>query len=407
MRKFYKSLIILLALLLPWHGVITVFLPNYFRYWKELVIFLFFAGFCWEWFESKQIQLSLFLKKKKIKEFLKKADVWAIFFLIYGIILVLFSTDKITAFIAFRYLGLGMFIFLLFSFISQNFAGFKTIFQKIFTKYFIFSSILSVFFGTWIKFGNGAEITRNFYSQTISSWVPGQTIPVWHKVGDFVRLQGGASGPIEFAHLLLVAVILTSLSRMDQFYKLFIYPILFFGIYQTQSRAVMLGLFLFFTIRFWQQFNLQKFSRKIMTAFLLLVIFFAGFWGIKNTNILKRAGTLDHFTRPVKAVKFGLENIFSNNLAKLGPAARIKNLRENNDDKALIAENVLIDVFAQMGILGFILYLGFFITLWQTTRQKFRGIFLIMFLLMNFATIFDMTPVAISFFTTFWLGKKE
>jgi len=418
-NRFYRLLTIILALCLPWHGAITVFLPDFTRYWKEVVLILFFAGFCWEYFNNKK-------NKKSLKDWMltfagtrQQEKFFAGLFLIYGLGLVLFSAEKGTALLAFRYLGLGFVVYLLFSLISQNSAKFRKEFFKNFVPTFIFSAISSTLFGAWIKFGNGAEITRNFYSQTISSWVPGQTIPLWHEAGDFIRLQGASSGPIEFSHILLVALFLTTISQINRVYKALIYAILCFGIYQSHSRAAIFAGFLvllfhstfllkdFFKNRIGRNLSLQNFAKKLTGFFIILFIACMGFWGIKNTNILQRAGTSDHFTRPIEAMKFGLDNIFSNNLGKLGPAARAQNLRENNNDSAMIAENVFVDVFAQMGIIGVVLYLLFFWSLFQKLTLKFRGFFLAALIVMNLATIFDMTPVAILFFVVFFVGTEE
>lgn len=407
MNRFYKLLTIILALCLPWHGAITVFLPDFFRYWKEVILFLFFAGFCWEIYSK--------LGLRTFKDFLSpdlknKSVTFAGLFLIYGLTLVLLSVDKVTALMAFRYLGLGVFVYLLFSLISQNSAKFQGKFEKYFSLTFIYSSTTSVLFGSWIKFGNGAEIARNFYSQTISSWVPGQTIPLWHEVGGFVRMQGASSGPIEFSHLLLVALFLTLISKIKNIYKVLFSVIFLFGIWQSASRAAAVGAIILLILHFIYPLKKEileifKKSKKIFLITILTIIF-AGFWGINNTNILQRSGTLDHFTRPIESAQFGLDNIFSNNLGKLGPAARAKNLRENNNDKAMIAENVFIDVFAQMGVIGIILYLLFFYYLFKNIQPKFRGFFLAALIVMNLATIFDMTPVAISFFVLFFMERK-
>ncbi|HID92402.1 TPA: hypothetical protein EYP45_04775 [Candidatus Peregrinibacteria bacterium] len=284
-------------------------------------------------------------------------------------------------------------------------------FKKTFSKYFIFSSVSSIAFGSWVKFGNGAEITRNFYSQTISSWVPGQTIPLWHEAGEFVRMQGASSGPIEFSHLLLVALFFTLISKLKNIYKILFSAVFLFGIWQSYSRAAILGaiIILLFHLIYPLKDKISEIIKKNKKKVLItvLVVIFAGFWGIQNTNTLERAGTLEHFTRPVEAAKFGLDNIFSNNLGKLGPAARAKNLRENNNDSAMIAENVFIDIFAQMGIIGLILYLLFFFYLAKELEPKFLGIFLASLLVMNLATIFDMTPVSILFFAIFFIGTKK
>ena len=428
MNRFYKWLTIILALCLPWHGAISVFLPDFARYWKEFVLFLFFAtalrgaaGFLGEIYFKSGLEE---LKKLLSPDLKNKSHIFAGLFLVYGSILVLFAPDKITALIAFRYLGLGIAVYLLFYLVSKNpplrqgFGGQAAKFQKFFAKYFsltfIYSSLASVLFGSWIKFGNGAEITRNFYSQTISSWVPGQKIPLWHEAGDFIRMQGASSGPIEFSHLLVVVLFLTLISKLKNIYKILFSAIFLFGIWQSASRAAMLGAVIILVFNVIYPL-IKKGARGIFSAKILGGIGFLLFLIIALTPtlsprerelFLERAGTSAHFTRPVEAAKFGLENIFSNNLGKLGPAARAKNLREKNDDKAMIAEHVFVDVFAQMGIIGLFLYLAFFYFLFWDLQPKFRGIFWAILILMNLATIFDMTPVAITFFTIFFLGTK-
>lgn len=411
MNRLFKWLTIILALCLPWHGAITVFLPDFFRYWKEIVLVFFFAGFCWEYFKNIKNKKSL---KDWIPAFAGRRDgeiIFAGLFLVYGLVLVLFSADKVSSLMAFRYLGLGFSVYLLFSLISQNSAKFRKSFKKYFSGTFIFSVTFSTLFGSWMKFGNGAEITRNFYSQTISSWVPGQTIPLWHEAGNFIRMQGASSGPIEFSHLLLVALFLTLISKLKNLYKILFSAVFLFGIWQSYSRAAILGaiIILLFHLIYPLKDKISEIIKKNKKKVLItvLVVIFAGFWGIQNTNTLERAGTLEHFTRPVEAAKFGLDNIFSNNLGKLGPAARAKNLRENNNDSAMIAENVFIDIFAQMGIIGLILYLLFFFYLAKELEPKFLGIFLASLLVMNLATIFDMTPVSILFFAIFFIGTKK
>lgn len=402
MNCLFKWLTIILALCLPWHGAITVFLPDYFRYWKEIVLFLYFAGFCWKYIQDKKYKLPLFTNKAL-------PSFYAILFLVCGALLVLFSEDKITALLAFRYLGMGIAVYLLFSLISQNFAGFKEGFNKYFRKIFIFSNIASVLFGIWIKFSSGVNIVENFYSKTISSWVPGQTIPIWHESGYFIRMQGASSGPIEFSHLLFIALFLTLTSKLKDIYKILFSSVLLFGIYQSYSRAAVLGaiILLLFVLFKHLNFAIKKNKKEILMS--IIMVFFAGFWGLTNTNILERTGTSDHFKRPIESTKFAIKNVFSNNLGKLGPAARKKNLREKNDDKAMIAENVFIDIFAQMGILGISFYLLFIFSLLKNIKPEYYGFIFAFFLLMNMATIFDMTPVSITFFSVLFIiiSNKE
>jgi len=92
---------------------------------------------------------------------------------------------------------------------------------------------------------------------------------------------------------------------------------------------------------------------------------------------------------------------FTGNLGRLGPSARAKNLKEYNDDKAMIAENVFADYFAQMGLLGLALAVGFFVFLFRETAPQAWPFLVGTIVLANTATIFDMTPVSIFFFLLF------
>jgi hypothetical protein len=77
-----------------------------------------------------------------------------------------------------------------------------------------------------------------------------------------------------------------------------------------------------------------------------------------NKNVV-RISDIDHLTRPIEAFKVALENPVTGVLGAFGPAARAKNLKENNIDYAPIAESVPFDIAAQMGFVGLLLWLGF------------------------------------------------
>jgi len=84
-----------------------------------------------------------------------------------------------------------------------------------------------------------------------------------------------------------------------------------------------------------------------------------------------------------------------------------KKFGKKNDDRAPIAENVFVDWFAQLGVLGLLLGLGFLVAVVKNTKPNCWGFFAAVLLMMNLATIFDMTPLAISFFALFAFSQKS
>ncbi len=428
MSKITIILLYTLALLLPWHGVITVFSPEGTRYWKEVVVLLLLLIACWEQFriiKNKGINVGNW---RKIS--FARPIVWAILFLIWLGVLVLIDQNYYSI-ISARYLGLGFLVFILVSVLVQNLGKKKSQVFKRFSDIFIISSTFSVLFGLWGKFGGGFEVLKNFYSTTISSWVPGQTTPIYHQTADgFIRMQGGASGPVEFGHLLFVALFLLVLGfRFEvQRWKIVNYglmSILFFGLYQSGSRSVVGGALLFFLLRriyYWCRTRKGKKNVSMIDKVLwyskLLLIMIVGLALLKGillktipqdlnlsdfyfSQSLTRVSDNEHITRPLQAFTEGLEHPFLGRLGDYGPAARIRNLTQYNDDSAPIAENIFADYFVQMGVIGLVLALGFWVTLFFTVRGIARIFVGVSFLLVNMATLFDMTPLSLIFFTVF------
>ena len=421
LKKVIGYLIVVLALGLPFHGVISVFLPDCFRFWKEAVLVILLGVVIY-----LELRTTLRFETKNPRSPLKKRGlIYSLLFLGWGSLLVFLSEDKQTAFVAFRYLGMGFLVYLIFSrlFTVYGEKWKEEVLQK-FSRYFIWSCVASVLFGTWAKFLGGYEVLKQFYSTTISSWVPGQTLPLYHEAGGLIRMQGGSSGPIEFSHLLLVAIFLSLCWYPPQsspfgkgggclssplrrgswrgfWVQTGIVIILFFGIYQSYSRAALLALVVGGGIWLAVQRFFQKWKRGFIGLLLVFVIGGGVFLGIDSSfrnKLLERGGTSDHFTRPIEAFQMGLYRPFLGSLGALGPAARAKKLSENNDDQAPIAENVFVDYFAQLGLIGLVLAIGFFVSVfWKVQKQwwPFVGGFLVV---TNLATIFDMTPVAIVFF---------
>ena len=115
-------------------------------------------------------------------------------------------------------------------------------------------------------------------------------------------------------------------------------------------------------------------------------------------KFLERGGTSEHFTRPLEAIQVGLDRPFLGHLGQLGPAARALHLREKNDDQALIAENVFVDYFAQLGIVGVFLAFAFFVSVFWRVQESWFPLIGGFLVVAHLATIFDMTPLSIAFF---------
>ena len=397
MYKLSNWLTIALAALLPWHGAITVFLPEPFRWWKELILILLIGLVLWSEWRAAQ--------RKKTFSF-SLTEFCALGFLLLGSILVLLSKDIPTATISMRYLGLPLLTFFIWSIWFQNPKNKQSEFLSLFAQTFIPSCLLATAFGFWITNLGGAEIVQNFYSTTISSWVPGQTIPLWHEINGVARLQGASSGPIEFSHLLVAALALIPFLKRKIWDTIFLVIALCIGIYLSASRAAILGAIVI--LLWWGWTNLpKKISRNKMGLTILLLGILGTLFIGSQTNIFKRAGTNDHFTRPIAAFSTGTQNILQGHLGEWGPAARGKNLIENNSDKAPLAENVLADWWVQLGILGLTLGLGWFITVLTGLETAGLGFGIAAIILVNFATVFDMTPIAITWGTILAMWQKE
>ncbi len=394
MKKWIEKLLFLLAVFLPFHGAITVFFRDEFRFWKELVVIVLFGFFLVtefrSWWKTRTFSFSW-------------SEIFAFLFLIWSLILTVLSSDQATAFVAARYLSFGFFVFLILSRLLRHFSESekKELFQK-FAITFLISCAVAVLFGTWMKYLGGFSILHEWYSPTISSWVPGQRVPIYHQAGDFIRMQGGSSGPTEFAHLLLAAFFLLPFMPLSSKWKVGLATVFLFGIFQSFTRTVTLlavvGLVFFFFHQQWKK--LEKYWPTIVFMFLFLLG--VAWWTPSlRENFLLRAGSSEHLTRPWTAIRFGLSHPISGNLGKIGPSARAKNLREYNDDRALIAENIFADYFAQLGLIGVGLAIAFFVSLFFAIPRKGWPFLIATLVAVNIATIFDMIPVSIVFLLLF------
>lgn len=430
LQRIKTLVLIFLGFALPWHGVITVFGPDFARFWKEalllLLVFLTFMSLCYDKNNWRVPTLDL-------RSFWTSTVVWGLVFLFWGTLLVLLNQDLHIAAVALRYLGLGFFAFLLgllmwkstYKSVKNGHSLGLELFHKFCTALTlgVFSSTL---YGLWAKFGGGYGLLDQWYSKTISSWVPGQTIPLYHQVGDFVRVQGASSGPVEYSHLAVLGLWYVLFFKSESLFKrtdvtLILSLVFLTGIWQSGSRAALMGALilllakLFITVKpKLPVLNFKWTVDKAAAALLVLIVVTGmakftlsksvlGDLEILNKNVV-RISDIDHVKRPIEAFKVALENPVFGVLGEFGPAARAKNLKEHNNDQAPIAESVPFDIAAQMGFVGLLIWLGLMsLIFWQASTQL-RVLIITFIPLMLLATIFDMTPLSISFYFILGLG---
>lgn len=397
--------------LLPLHGGLVVFGFEGIRYWKEVFLLLFVLY--WVVVEGKII-----LNKKSVH--LSREQYIGIGFLVWLVVLVLLNGDMRTSLLSVRYLGVGVFVYLLFSRLCDlSILGKKDITVSL--QAFVYGCICSVLFGIWAHFLGGYGVLSHWYSHTISSWVPGQTIPLYHETEGLIRMQGMSSGPVEFAHLLFLGLGVLCISSFSKQWKWGIGILLLTGTILSLTRAVWLALLLGSVVYLFQNRGTKIMNwipAKIRTTKASIWMFLGGVFVVGGIlfssssvqdHLLRRAGTSDHITRPIEAFQKGLEHPLTGSLGELGPAARTKNLALHNNDKALIAENVFVDVFAQTGIVGFLFYVLFIISLWKKLwKKKYVSWIVASLVVLNLATVFDMTPLSIGYFAcmAFLVHKK-
>ena len=401
MKKEYvlMGILFLLGLGLPLHGAITVFTPAPVRYWKELLL-LFLA--LWGGVET----VGTVIRTRKIPTF-ARSELLAVLFLLWLVIEVFFfAQERGTGILAVRYLGMGYGVYVVvLRLLSTRKKKDLAPLWKTFLSGFVIGCGISLLYGTWAKFGGGFEILSDYYAPTVSSWVPGQVLQIYHATGDWIRMQGASSGPNAFALLLLMGVWSVWWLDIPRRVKIALTVAFLFGIIQSASRAACLGVILLSVVGL---IRAGYANVRVMAAVggFFMVLFIACFLTIPSfqTRVLHRAGTSDHITRPIEAFRIGLTAPVVGHLGELGPAARAYNLRMHNDDKALIAENIFIDYWAQTGAVGLLLTMGFFITWGMGVDHRFWTFAGAMLLPVMVATVFDMTPVAIVCFVVLAFG---
>lgn len=362
------------GLLLPMHGLITVILPEPFRWWKEAFLVLLGVISIWNYMRTKPLTWPK----------------WATPVVLFGgwVLLLVFTNENLFRSVyAARYLLMGPAMYAVLR-ITPPATAFA------FLRGLLWGAVGSTLFGLWAHFGGGYNILQDLYSTTISSWVPGQTLPLYHEVSGTPRLQGASSGPVAYAHIALMGLIAALRSGLSRTKAALISMLLLIGIYASASRGAMGGAAI---VVLWEVLQTKKISPLRLTAICggivaVCSVLLVYFW----PNVLERAGTSDHITKPIEAIQMGFDSPITGHLGELGPAARMWNLHTNNNDYALIAENVFADVFAQTGIIGFILLLWILVSTWRKSDRTWWGAHAAVWATAMLATLWDMTPVALA-----------
>ena len=250
LQRAKEILLIILGFGLPLHGAITVFGSDVSRWWKEVVLLLLCALVGVSLLRGRTNFWGLGFKLKRL---IAHPALWAACFLVWGLALVLINQDLHTALVAYRYLGLGVFVFLLglimwksrYKSVKNGHSFGLELFHKFCTGLTL-GVFASTLFGVWGKFFGGYGLLDQWYSKTISSWVPGQTIPLYHQVGDFVRVQGASSGPVEYSHLVVLGLWYVLFFKPESLLKRtnvrFVLSLVFLtGVWQSGSRAALMG----------------------------------------------------------------------------------------------------------------------------------------------------------------------
>ncbi len=275
-------------------------------------------------------------------------------------------------------------------------------------KVYLCSVSLSAVFGGMVLLGWVPDVVLGWWSETISSWVPGQKIPLYHAAVGCPRLQGGASGPVALATLLLVG-------------QWCVHSLGWRGWRWGVGQGVLLGLI---------GLSLTRSVLGLSVVCLAGWAWQAGWvrgrtlWlgavlggGLGGAIVLGwaplreqvwRVGSAQHLTAPVAGVRLAVsEHLLTGQLARSGPAARAHNLEKNDDDKALVTENVLVDVLVQLGVVGLLLTLWWWWTVAGLTPSGWpRWWGVVVIVLLQTATLFDMMPVGMALWTAVGFGTN-
>lgn len=355
------GLIAILLIFLPWHAFLFTFFKSFFwtaewtiwvQAWKEILVTLLaiLAG-------SK---ILIFWRLPQRKSF----------YLALGLILFAFShTLLVGGEFGQKFWALGEFILPLSVFLSIQF--FKMDFAVL-TKLLFGSLALVLLFGFCQKLFLPVDFLTNFgYSANFSSWIPGGNLPAYHIVSgtEIARVQSTFSSPNKLASFLILVLPLAYFFYLQKQVKFLTGFILIVGVlvlFWTYARLGWLALFLIVVTLLWRNWHSQLAHKLKIGLFCLGGFFLIG--ALLQTNLqeilLREASTTEHFTK----MQMGLEAFWQN---PWGSGLGSTDGLTKHFGHGLNPENTFLAVAVELGLLGGLLFLCFWLQLIvELARQK-------------------------------------
>lgn len=358
LKKTAFYLLIILLALLPFNALLT----NYIQFglhislpvnaWKEgIVVILTIIG-CAE-----------MLRTKKKLHF--KALDWAIIaFFSLALVSAVFQTRDIGRIIfGFKYDLEFLWLFLV---IRQAFS-FEQKERQLLVKTVLTSAAIVVIFAVLQQFILPKDILLLFgYSPNISSWSPGQPLPMYHAVDTnslVPRIMSTLSGPNQFsAYLLIILPIILLLSWQHRDSQRWAYLLFFLAgvisLFFTYSRsayiafaiAVLIGMVIFLRKN-------KKSIRIIAMGGVIVLVLLAGLAAFKWESIIqlvtRASSTQGHYERTIDGIIYTFQNPLGYGIGNAGPASA----RFNEDKTGWLPESWYLQISLEMGILGLLLFI--------------------------------------------------
>jgi len=290
-----------------------------------------------------------------------------------------------------RVLGLRNLTLFLGIFLAVKFFDFEKERVEKLKKIVLIASGLVVLFALLQKFILPPDFLVSFgYSENVSSWLPGGNLPAYHLVegkADLIRLQSTFAGPNQLAAFLIVILPfaiselwrkLKSASlakkKVQAVWEVFLILGGVLTLIFTFSRSAWLGgicIFLVFAIYQWRKNLPKKIKQKLLfggvlgiIALALLTFFQPNFREI----FLRDASTLAHFERSREAFTLMLQNPLGVGLGETGGVSQ-------RFENSLTPENSYLSFALELGWLGGILFLAFFVMLLFELRKSNSPLF--------------------------------
>ncbi len=371
-RIAFILLAILLALL-PFNALLTTYiqfgldihLPV--NAWKEVLVVLITMG-CF-------VDMLLYRKKPRVKTL----DLVIIAFFVLSLISAFFQTKELgRSLFGFKY-DLE-FLWLFFVLRQARLFG-KTDVERL-VRIALGAGTLAVLFALLQILILPKDILLLFgYSPNISSWVPGEALPMYHAVdqnADIPRIMSTLSGPNQFAAYLLILIGVTgAYSFLQPNKERLAWGLLFAAsliclwfTYSRSSYAAAAFMLLLGGIFFLRQ---KRVSRKRIAGILgIIVLLGIGIAAIKFEAVsqlfLRASSNQGHLERSTDGILYTLQNPFGHGIGNAGPASA----RFNADNIGWLPESWYLQISLELGIPGILLFLFILIYTLKELLARYR-----------------------------------